>query len=146
MWLFLVFGLATIALVGVLAISLLAGVGLCFSKRLRPAGVFVLLVPSLSVLAAGVGSWGLASLVASVSAGESSVEAWERWQVLALWAWPVGFVVGGLTGGALGLLLAIHIVKRRRRPGGRSQAPGSHSSARADPLSNVHQAANSLPQ
>lgn len=44
-----------------------------------------------------------------------SVDAWERWQVLALWAWPLGFAVGGFAGAALAIVIGALIVKWRSR-------------------------------
>jgi ribose/xylose/arabinose/galactoside ABC-type transport system permease subunit len=73
-----------------------------------------MLVPSLSSLLAVAASWTAMLLCASMSGRPGiSLDAWERWQILTLWAWPVGFAVGGLAGAALGMLAGAIIVRRR---------------------------------
>jgi hypothetical protein len=111
---FLLFGLASLAVLGVLLFSIILGAGLCFTARFRTLGIFVLLVPTLSALSAATASWGAMLLCDWLSQG-ASVEAWERWQVLAFWAWPIGFGFGGIAGMVLGLLIAVLINRRRAR-------------------------------
>jgi hypothetical protein len=113
--LFLAFGVASVAAVGVVVLSFVAGIVLWFT-RFRTVGIFIMLVPSLSGLLAVATSWGAAFLCASISERPGiSLDAWERWQILALWAWPIGFIVGGSAGAALGILLGLLIVRRRSR-------------------------------
>jgi hypothetical protein len=113
--LFFIFGLASVALLGMLLLSVILGAGLCISTRFRSIGIFVLLVPTLAACAAGSGSWGLAFLVDSISKSSASPEAYQRWQVLALWAWPAGFVVGGVIGAGAGVLISLLVLQRQRR-------------------------------
>lgn len=108
---FVIFGLASLAALGVLALSVILGAVLCFTKRFRTVGIFVLLVPTLSASLAATLSWG-AVFLCNLFAEGASPAAWERWQVLAFWAWPIGFVVGGMVGGMLGILIGILIVRR----------------------------------
>jgi hypothetical protein len=122
--LFLIFGIATVVVLGSALVSLIAGVGMCFSKRFRTAGIFVLLVPTMAAASAGLGSWGLAFLVDSLSDGAASPEDWQQSQVLAIWAWPAGFAIGGLAGAGLGLLLSLLIARRRSMVSRRSDIPG----------------------
>lgn len=111
--LFVIFGLASLAALAVLAGSIILGIVLCLSKRFKTAGVFVLFVPTLVTIAAVFGSWGLAVLLDRLSRSAASPEAWQRYQVLTLWAWPIGFVGGAVLGGIAGVLIALLIVKRR---------------------------------
>ena len=122
--LFLIFGIATVVVLAIVLVSLIAGVGMCFSQRFRTAGIFVLLVPTLSAASAGLGSWGLAFLVASLSDGAASPKDWQQWQVLAIWAWPAGLAIGGLAGAGLGLLLSLLIARRRSKVSRRSDISG----------------------
>jgi hypothetical protein len=113
--LFIIFGLASAAILVILLLSIVAGVALCISKRFRRVGAFVLLVPTFAAFAAGATSWGLAFLLDSMSKRVSSPQAWQVCQVLALWAWPVGLIAGGIFGAVMGVLLACLLVKRRPR-------------------------------
>ncbi len=83
----------------------LAGGVVCYRiAALRAAAPFVLLVPTLTALGAGAGSWGLFLLLG------------ERYQA---WAWPlwaVGYPAGGVAGFLAGLALAI-LMRRRSRAG-----------------------------
>ena len=113
--LFGVFGILSLAALGVLLASILSGTTLLFT-RFKTVGLFVLLIPSLSaVLAVGL-SWGAAFYCNSMSERPGiSLQSWERWQVLALWAWPLGFILGGFTGAGFGTIVGVGIVKRRNR-------------------------------
>ena len=123
--LFLIFGIATVVVLGFALVSLIAGVGMCFSKRWRMVSIFVLIVPTLSAAAASLGSWGLAFMVASLSDGAATPGAWQQWQVLAIWAWPAGFATGGFAGAGLGLLISLLIARRRSRLSRRSDTNGT---------------------
>ena len=112
--LFVAFGLASVAALVLLIGSIVLGIALCFSQRFRTAGVFVLLVPTFAAPAAVLGSWGLAFLFDSLSKGAASPQAWQRWQVFTLWAWPVGFIGGAAIGGLTGAVISFLIVKRLR--------------------------------
>jgi MFS family permease len=108
----LVFGLASMAALAVLVFSIVFGTVLCFTKRFRIVGIFVLLVPPLSALLAVTGSWGATFLCDWLSNGQS-LDAAQVWQVLALWSWPIGFALGGIAGAVLGALIAIFIMRKR---------------------------------
>jgi hypothetical protein len=112
--LFITFGLASVAALGILVLSIVLGATLCITKRMRTAGVFVLLVPPCSAVMAVALSWGLAFVCDALSHGASPA-AYQRWQVLAFWAWPIGFVLGGLAGGMIGIAVAVLIVRRTVR-------------------------------
>jgi hypothetical protein len=115
MLIFALLAFATLAAAGVLVLCILLGAGLCFSRRFRRIGIFLSIVPSVAV-AAGIGfSWGAAFVVDALSARAASPEAFERWQILALWIWAAGFVVGGIVGAIAGLAIAILVTRRMSR-------------------------------
>ena len=124
--LFLIFALVSLVGVGCLLLSLVVGAWLLRTRPSSPIGIFVLIVPTLSAVSALATSWGLAFLVDSLSKSAASTDAWQRWQVLALWAWPIGFVVGGATGAAIGTLIGV-FVNRRKRDKARASALGDLS-------------------
>jgi hypothetical protein len=112
--LFLIAAVASVVALSILALSIVLGAGLCFSKRFRTVGIYVLVVPTLSALLAVTASWGAAFLCDRLSHGRTA-EAAERWQVLAVWAWPIGFGAGGIGGALVGVLMGILINRRRSR-------------------------------
>ena len=83
--LFLIFALVSLVGVGCLLLSLVVGAWLLRTRPSSPIGIFVLIVPTLSAVSALATSWGLAFLVDSLSKSAASTDAWQRWQVLALW-------------------------------------------------------------
>jgi hypothetical protein len=113
-FLFLIFGLTSVA-IGVLFLgSIVLGLSLQRTKRFKTLGVFVLLMPTLAAIGAGWSSWGLAFWADSMSKSATTPESWQRWQVLAFWAWATGLGVGATLGATLGGLLGLLIIKRRR--------------------------------
>ena len=112
--LIILFGLASLAEAAVCALSLVVGTGLCVSRRFRPVGVFVLLVPTISAATAFVGSWSLAFFCERASKSAGSLEASQQWLNRAFWAWPIGLVLGAVAGGLVGALLSSIILGRRR--------------------------------
>jgi ABC-type Fe3+-siderophore transport system permease subunit len=99
LFLFLVAGLLTLILGIVPVGSLVAGIVLCFVRRLRVAAPFVLLVPSLAAFGALIGSWGLGYVA----------DQHYPMSALPLWAWIFGLPAGALLGFLLGVLLALLI-------------------------------------
>ena len=115
MFLFLIAAFLTLALAIVCLVGLAGGIVLCFSQRLRFAAPFVLFIPTLAAMGAGVGSWGLAYLAdehARHYAEHHSVS--ESMYVLPFWAWPFGFAAGAILGFSIGLALALVTRKRFR--------------------------------
>jgi hypothetical protein len=113
-FLFLVFGVISVAALGILLVSILSGTVFLFT-RFRTMGILVLLIPTLSAMSALAMSWGAAFYCDSMSQRAGiSIETYQRWQVLALWAWPLGFVVGALSGAVFATLVGVLIVKRGR--------------------------------
>jgi len=88
----------TIVLVIIAALCAIIGIGLWCVARTRFLGPFVTFIPTLALLGATCGSWGLAQLVAE--AAESGSEA-------PVLGWRAGLPVGGVVGGVSGLLLAL---------------------------------------
>ena len=121
--LFIIFGLATAAILGALLVWVVIGGALFSSSRFKAVGIFVLIVPTLATLAAVTGSWGLAFAIDALSTHATSAHAWQQWQVLAFWAWPAGFILGGIAGGGFGALVSYAIVKRRPKERGRRSRP-----------------------
>jgi hypothetical protein len=108
---FLIFGVLSFAALGIAAFAALFGVALCAKgHKTRPAGLFVMLVPCFSALAALTFSWG-ALLWADSQATASTDEWWERWQILAIWFWPIGFAAGALIGGLVGVALSVFVIR-----------------------------------
>jgi hypothetical protein len=122
--LLIIFALASVVGLGCLLLALIVGAWLLRTRPSSPIGVFVLIVPTLSTVSALATSWALASFLDSLSKSAASADAWQRWQVLALWAWPIGFIVGGETGAAAGTLTAVLVVRHKRSSRGRANALG----------------------
>ena len=112
--LIVLFGFGSLAEAAVFVLSLVIGAGLCVTRRFRSAGVFVLLVPTISAATAFVGSWGLAFLCESASKTAESLETSQQWLNRAFWAWPIGFVLGAVAGGLVGARLSSIVLGRRR--------------------------------
>lgn len=111
--LLLILALLSLVNLGAVALSIVLGAVLCITKRFRTVGIFVLLVPTLSAAFATAFSRGAALLVDSLSHGASPADM-QRRQALALWAWLVGLVGGGMAGGVFGILVGTLIVRRAR--------------------------------
>ena len=111
--LFFLFGIVTRFLLAAAILGAAVGIPMLFSRALRSLGVFVTLLPACGSAFAVAGSWSFAWLCDRMSHG-ASIDTWIRWQVLAVWAWPAGLVLGGLFGLVVGGLLAIIIVRRKR--------------------------------
>ena len=121
---FLIFALASLAAAGVLLLSVAIGAWLLFSGRSRTLGIFLLVVPTLSALSAVAASWGGAFWFNSLSAGARSPGELQRLQVMALWAWPVGFVVGGVAGASVGTAITALVARRPPPDKRRATSPG----------------------
>ncbi len=84
---------------GVFAVlGTVVGVVLWCIERTRFRAPFVTFIPTLALIGAGVGSWGLGFLVAWSGGPEVYGQAW--------WAWAFGLPIGGVLGGLFGLRLA----------------------------------------
>jgi Na+-transporting NADH:ubiquinone oxidoreductase subunit NqrE len=92
---------------GILAVlcAIAGGVLWCI-ERTRSLAPFVTFIPTLAMLGAGGGSWGLACLAAMSEPGI---------YYLPLWAWLIGLPAGGVLGGLLGLWLALLFRSRPTR-------------------------------
>ncbi len=90
--------MVTLALGGLAVLCGLVGLGLWCVGHTRLLAPFITFIPTLALLGAVGGSWGLGYLVATVGGPEFYGQAW--------WAWSVGLPVGGVLGGLFGLLLA----------------------------------------
>jgi uncharacterized membrane protein len=112
---FLIFGLLSVALVVTLLGSIVIGLLLQRTQRFKTFGVFVALVAPLASIGAGVLSWGLMAWSASMAEkAATNSRASGAWEVAAYRLFPIGFVVGAIGGGLLGVLLSMFIIKRRR--------------------------------
>jgi hypothetical protein len=96
--LFLLAAIITVLLALVFVGFLAAGIACCFIRRLKFLVPYLLLVPTLSALGAGCGSWGLGYLTHRMSGPMS---------VLPFW----GYVVGLPLGGALGFLIGFGLAR-----------------------------------
>jgi len=112
--LFVIFGLASLAAAGILLLSLAVGAWLFWTRRSRTLGIFLLLVPTLAAVSAVALSWGAGFWFNSLSQKAATLDASRRYDVLAFWAWPVGFVAGGIGGAALGLVITTLVARRNR--------------------------------
>lgn len=92
----------TLLLVFLLLGGLFSGIVFARIPWLRPAAPFLLLVPTLTAVGAGAGSWGLFFL------------AWAHCDTLAVPAWAAGYPFGGALGFAAGMVLAILLARRSR--------------------------------
>jgi predicted DNA repair protein MutK len=99
---FLIAAVLTIIL-GLLVVgSVVLGLAFACIRRTRAIAPFVLFVPTLAALGAGVGSWGLAWL-----ANEHYARAPSNFAgVLPFWAWIFGLLGGAVLGLVAGLVLA----------------------------------------
>jgi hypothetical protein len=79
------------------------GIVLWCIERTRFLAPFVTFIPTLAMLGAAGGSWGLGYLVA-MSGPEFYGHAW--------WAWLIGLPIGGVLGGLFGLWLARFFQKK----------------------------------
>jgi hypothetical protein len=109
---FVLLALASILAFGILLVSLAVGAWLLLTGRSRTVGLFVLITPTLSALSAVLTSWGAMFLCDSLSHSAGSLDAWQRWQILAFWAGPLGFGFGGFAGASIGALISAMLIRR----------------------------------
>ena len=109
----------TIVLLILAVLSGIGGVVLWSVARTRFLGPFVTFMPTLAMLGAVGGAWGLAQLVATAA---------EPWSEAPFLGWLVGLPVGGVVGCVSGLLLAFRsrsmTAKKCFNPMNEKPAPG----------------------
>ena len=96
--------IVTVVLGVLAALWAVVGIVLWCIDRTRARAPFFTFIPTLALIGAAVGSWGLGFLVAWSGGPEFYGHAW--------WAWAFGVPVGGILGGLLGLWFARSFRKR----------------------------------
>ena len=109
--LLLIYKFTALALAALTVVSFISGSIFFLVPKLKAIAPFVLFVPSLGSLGSIGSILGLGYLVGSLSNSETSVNAWEVLNVLSLCAYPVGLLFGGISGIAIGFLIAWAIRK-----------------------------------
>lgn len=112
---FVLFALACIAALAIFLLAMAAGAILCMMPRYRTAGIFVLAVPTTSAITAASLSWGAMFFFDWLARRAGTPAAMERWEIVAFWSWPMGFLAGGVSGAVIGVACGLMIVRWRVR-------------------------------